>query len=376
VASGKSKVLWFIAAVAVFFVAFRIFPSARAARASEVLDVTRLNANLTDAEQLVIVRTSTDAENAGTLTTYEKDRATGIWHSVLGPITAHIGRNGFSAAHHEGDGTTPTGIFTLSQMFGRNQDPGVRFPYRQIGPQDWWVSDATSPYYNTWQVGPPSGWNPAAGEHLSDSNYAVAYRYATVIDYNRSPVVPGNGSAIFLHVGSKPTSGCVDIAESDLVSVMRWLDPTKKPQILMGSDNTLLAPDQAPDVTALLSPTPVGFAAVTPHRVLDTRTGLGHAGPLGPGQTLDLPVTTDPQLGDATAVVLNLTIVGPTQPTYLQAYPTPAGTEAAPTFSSLNAAAGDQRAGLVIVRVGAGGSVRIGNYAGTTHVVADVVGFA
>jgi L,D-peptidoglycan transpeptidase YkuD (ErfK/YbiS/YcfS/YnhG family) len=31
-----------------------------------------------------------------------------------------------------------------------------------------------------------------------------------VIDYNRSPAVPGKGSAFFLHVSTgKPTTGCV-----------------------------------------------------------------------------------------------------------------------------------------------------------------------
>jgi L,D-peptidoglycan transpeptidase YkuD (ErfK/YbiS/YcfS/YnhG family) len=57
-----------------------------------------------------------------------------------------------------------------------------------------------------------------------------------VIGYNRHPVEPGLGSAIFIHVWLEQgvsTSGCVALAESDLVAILDWLDPEKKPMILM-----------------------------------------------------------------------------------------------------------------------------------------------
>ena len=373
--TATSRLVWLAAAVAALFAAFRIFPSAKATPAPEVLDVNKLSVNIGDARQLVVVRTASDKANVGTLTTYEK---TGdVWKAARGPITTHIGRNGISYDHHEGDGTTPFGIFTLTEMFGRNQDPGVRFPYRQIGANDWWVSDsAATGYYNTWQVGPSNGrWSDAAGEHLADTGFATAYRYATVIDYNRSPVRPGGGSAIFLHVGSSPTSGCVAIAQADLVAIMRWLDPAMKPAIVIGPDDSLAAPSTAPDVVGT---TAGGFATVAPRRVLDTRTGLGHSGVLGPGGVLDLPLAgVDPDVpADATAVALNVVIDAPSQPTYLQVYPTPQPGDVAPTASNLNVGAHEQRSTLVLARVGAGGAVRIGNFAGSAHVIADLVGFS
>jgi L,D-peptidoglycan transpeptidase YkuD (ErfK/YbiS/YcfS/YnhG family) len=59
-----------------------------------------------------------------------------------------------------------------------------------------------------------------------------AYRYAVVIDYNRDPVVPGRGSAFFIHVSEgKPTQGCISMRQSDLKSLMRWLDPADEPII-------------------------------------------------------------------------------------------------------------------------------------------------
>jgi L,D-peptidoglycan transpeptidase YkuD (ErfK/YbiS/YcfS/YnhG family) len=55
-----------------------------------------------------------------------------------------------------------------------------------------------------------------------------------VIRYNADPVVPGRGSAIFLHgdVGG-PTNGCVSLPAGELDFVLRWLDPARKPQIVI-----------------------------------------------------------------------------------------------------------------------------------------------
>ena len=69
-----------------------------------------------------------------------------------------------------------------------------------------------------------------------------SYRHAVVIDYNRFPVVPGRGSAIFLHVwNANPTSGCVAIDFDRLVEIMRWLDPAKHPKIAIGTDAQLVS---------------------------------------------------------------------------------------------------------------------------------------
>ena len=57
-----------------------------------------------------------------------------------------------------------------------------------------------------------------------------------VIDYNRFPVHAGAGSAFFLHVtNGEATAGCVSIPEASLVSIMRWLNPSVHPRILIGT---------------------------------------------------------------------------------------------------------------------------------------------
>lgn len=64
-----------------------------------------------------------------------------------------------------------------------------------------------------------------------------AYNYFALIDYNVDPVVPGAGSAIFLHVDTgSATAGCVSIPQSSLVSLLDWLNPSSDPMIVIGVD--------------------------------------------------------------------------------------------------------------------------------------------
>ncbi|MCU7722846.1 choice-of-anchor D domain-containing protein [Actinoplanes sp. KI2] len=117
------------------------------------------------------------------------------------------------------------------------------------------------------------------------------------------------------------------------------------------------------------------YYAVTPARVLDTRSGVGAPrAMLGTQKSIDLQVTGRggvPLVG-VSAVVLNVTVTGSTAGSFLTVYPTGA---ARPTASSINFAKGWTGANSVTVGVGTGGDVRIYNEYGATHVIADVVGF-
>jgi L,D-peptidoglycan transpeptidase YkuD (ErfK/YbiS/YcfS/YnhG family) len=194
--------------------------------------VTQL-ADVGNAQQVVIVTTKSWSSTAATVQTFEKD-ADG-WHVVFAPMASLIGRSGFSANRTEGDGTTPTGKYSFGTMFGQQPSPGVKFPYRQPDAQSVWVGDDASPYYNSWQE------NAAlSGEHLASSGFARAYAYAAVINFNMSPVVPRKGSAIFLHVSTgNPTAGCVSVAQSNLLEILRWLDPARDPVIVMGPTSVI-----------------------------------------------------------------------------------------------------------------------------------------
>jgi L,D-peptidoglycan transpeptidase YkuD (ErfK/YbiS/YcfS/YnhG family) len=179
------------------------------------------------------VTSSSWSTDVATLQTFEKDA--GIWRAVFPAMTANIGQDGFSADKHEGDLKTPAGKYGFGTMFGQQANPGVKFPYRVADSQSVWVDSPSSPFYNTWQE------NAAlTGEHLAAATYRTVYAYAVDIAYNTNPVVSGKGSAIFLHVSDGGgTAGCVSIAQSNLLKVLRWLDPARSPVIVMGPTSVI-----------------------------------------------------------------------------------------------------------------------------------------
>jgi hypothetical protein len=130
------------------------------------------------------------------------------------------------------------------------------------------------------------------------------------------------------------------------------------------------------DVLGWITPTSGSgnYTPVAPTRILDTRSGIGStASKVGPDSVRNVRVLDVGGVpGNASAVVLNLTVTQPSAQTWITAFP--AG-EARPTASNLNVMGGQTRPNLVVARVGAFGEVSLYNFNGDTHLVADVVGW-
>jgi subtilisin family serine protease len=128
-------------------------------------------------------------------------------------------------------------------------------------------------------------------------------------------------------------------------------------------------------LTVIVSSNVGTYYPLTPARILDTRIGLGApTAPLGQGSTISLQVTGRggvPASGVG-AVVLNVTSTGATAPSFVTVYPNGVSR---PLASSLNIVPGWTGANSVTVAVGTGGKVNIYNNSGSTHMIADVVGF-
>jgi subtilisin family serine protease len=115
------------------------------------------------------------------------------------------------------------------------------------------------------------------------------------------------------------------------------------------------------------------FVPLSPDRLLDTRTT---GGPVAGGATRNLAVAGAsgvPVPSDATAVVVNVTVTGPTAKSYVTAYPQ--GASSPPTASNLNFIAGQTVPNLVTVEVGSGGGVSFFNEAGSVQVIVDLEGY-
>ncbi len=156
------------------------------------------------------------------------------WKPALGPIPVVLGRSGVAAfeGKREGDGMTPRGVFALGPVFGYAAAADTRMPYRQATANDAWVDDPASPRYNQWVAGIPS-----QESHEKMRRADGLYQLGVVVGYNTEPVRAGRGSAIFLHVWQgqgQPTSGCVAMNLSELERIVAWLDPGRKPRIIIG----------------------------------------------------------------------------------------------------------------------------------------------
>jgi uncharacterized protein (DUF1501 family) len=121
---------------------------------------------------------------------------------------------------------------------------------------------------------------------------------------------------------------------------------------------------------------PSRFVPLTPARIADTRSGLGGvpARPLNAGETCRIKVAGvgDVPTTGATAVVANVTAVGPTQNMFFTVYP---GSTAQPGTASLNGMPGRPIPNLVVMAVGADGYIDVFNSHGLTHCVVDVFGY-
>lgn len=115
----------------------------------------------------------------------------------------------------------------------------------------------------------------------------------------------------------------------------------------------------------------------SPQRIVDTRQAIGGPlGPIGPGQSFDVQIGSSVGVpSNVDAVVLNLTAVGASASTFVQAYPTPAGADVPPTVSSLNVLPGHTVGNLVTVGVSALRQVRLRNAYGNVQLIADVEGY-
>ncbi len=192
-----------------------------------------------------------ESRETSQLKLYALERTTSGWELRKGPLPGITGRKGFAppGEKREGDGRAPSGYFPLEFAFGYAPTFDGKMPYRQATENDLWVDDARSPDYNTWVKRGESSATSFEVMKLADNRY----RHGIVIGYNRSPVIKGHGSGIFVHAWLEEgytTTGCVAINETELVSILSWLDPAQKPQILMGTRQDLAVVKWLPPLPA------------------------------------------------------------------------------------------------------------------------------
>ncbi len=144
-----------------------------------------------------------------------------------------LGKAGMIAAadKREGDNKTPLGTYPLRQVFyrpDRVDTPQTVLPCRALTPDDGWCDASKDPKYNQFVRHP---YRASAERLWRDDDI---YDLIVVLGHNDNPVVPGLGSAIFLHIareGYTGTEGCVALAKPDLLTVLAAVSPASQIEI-------------------------------------------------------------------------------------------------------------------------------------------------
>jgi len=182
---------------------------------------------------------------------YARAVAGAPWEPVGPPVEASLGRAGMAWGRglhpaglagpekREGDGKSPAGVFDLRVVTGyaKAAPPGVRMPYRQATSTLRCVDDQGSAHYNQLadEAKTKKDWSSAEDMRRKDD----LYRLLVWVGHNDSPVVPGDGSCIFLHLRSGPeatTAGCTAFEPEPMERLLRWLDPAARPVLVQLPD--------------------------------------------------------------------------------------------------------------------------------------------
>jgi L,D-peptidoglycan transpeptidase YkuD (ErfK/YbiS/YcfS/YnhG family) len=167
------------------------------------------------------------------------------WSQGSAPIKVLFGKNGLAWGRGEiigsgegpekveRDNRAPAGVFKIGVIYTYDHalPPGADYPFHTVTAADTWVDDLNSPYYNQHVVVDPRNpppWYNKAKMRLGD----FAYHWLIEIRHNSDPPVPGFGSAIFFHIRrgpTRPSAGCTTMAESNLVTLVKWLRAADEP---------------------------------------------------------------------------------------------------------------------------------------------------
>lgn len=202
------------------------------ANQSSLINHIHIPKNLPNSTTQLIVVTQHNPGIAAQITLLQKNSNQWQQSAAIPPISAVVGSEGITSAAQkiEGDNKTPAGLYKLGPAYG-TKPLALKMDYRYITNQDKFIDDPKSKDYNTWVVG-----NTSATSYEAMNLGHGAYDLGLVINYNMNPVIPGKGSAIFMHIWESSTigtHGCVAMAKPNMLKLLKWLDKNSNPYILI-----------------------------------------------------------------------------------------------------------------------------------------------
>lgn len=178
------------------------------------------------AQQLIIVKSNGSAAD---ISFFENDN--GLWKADASlSCKGNVGSEGTINPEDmsEEHDATPQGLYSIGEAFYQSSAPKTKLSSFQITSDTYWIDDPESQFYNTRVIGDDEkDWESAEEMWaISDYRYGFVINYNTDCEYNK-------GSAIFFHIGSGSTRGCVAASEEKVLAYLAKLDPDKNPYILV-----------------------------------------------------------------------------------------------------------------------------------------------
>lgn len=214
---------------------------------NKLLDSLEDKENIIDSipNQLIIVLTNDSNDINGYLYRYEGNKNN--WSLQGNMIDVTIGKKGMAKGRGieignsanlvdkiEGDGKTPSGIFTIGDAFGFQpieKIKGIKLNYLPIDSFSRCIEDAESMYYNKIvQINKVNkDWD------IADKMRNVElYEWGFFVNHN-TPSLYNSGSCVFFHIWRGPnryTLGCTAMSKENILKLLYWIDPIKNPLII------------------------------------------------------------------------------------------------------------------------------------------------
>lgn len=153
--------------------------------------------------------------------------AAGVFSGAGFDFRCAIGKGGMigAAQKREGDGCSPLGVWPMRRVLFRADrlaHPVTGLACVPLRPQDGWCDASDHPLYNRPITTPFN----ASHEALWREDHV--YNLIVELGHNDDPVVPGLGSAVFLHLARpdyRPTEGCIALSLEDMLAILRVAEP-------------------------------------------------------------------------------------------------------------------------------------------------------
>ena len=141
-----------------------------------------------------------------------------------------IGKKRVKKHKIEGDKSTPKGIFTLGTLYYRKDrvlKPSTNLKTKIIKSNIGWCNDSKHKFYNK-EI---KIQKKIRYEKLYRKDHK--YDYLIVINYNVKKILPGKGSAIFIHLTKNyyPTAGCIALKKKDFLILVKLINKKTKIKI-------------------------------------------------------------------------------------------------------------------------------------------------